>query len=91
VRLFDPAARRWSIYWANSGSGLLFPPMQGGFDGDEGTFFGDDQDDSRPIKVRFRWTRLGRHAARWEQAFLADGAEWEWNWMMEFSRVGGGA
>jgi hypothetical protein len=33
LRLFDPAARNWSIYWANSRNGLLaLPPVVGGFD-----------------------------------------------------------
>src|SRR5262249_35529997 len=27
VRLFDPAQRHWAIYWANSLTGILFPPV----------------------------------------------------------------
>ncbi len=88
VRLFDPARRRWSIYWANSLTGQLFPPVLGGFTGDCGEFFGDDTDDGRPVKVRYRWTRLGPGAARWEQAFSLDGTDWEWNWVMDFTRTG---
>lgn len=33
---------------------------------------GDDTDEGRPIKVVFRWTRLGPDAARWKQAFSLD-------------------
>jgi hypothetical protein len=39
------------------------------------------------VKVRFVWTKRGRDAARWEQAFSIDGAAWETNWVMEFSRA----
>ena len=89
LRTLDRAAQRWSIYWINSTSGTLFPPVHGGFAGDHGEFYGDDVDDGRPVKVRFVWTRLGRDAARWEQAFSFDGREWETNWVMEFSRASG--
>jgi len=48
---------------------------------------GDDSDEGRPIKVVFRWTRLGPDAARWQQAFSLDGKEWETNWIIEHRRV----
>lgn len=86
-RLFDPRQRRWSIYWVNSRDGVMQPPVVGGFDGDRGEFFGDDTDDGRPIRVRYRWTRLRDGLARWEQAFSVDGeASWETNWVMELRR-----
>ena len=87
LRTLDTASRRWSIYWVNSREGRLFPPVHGGFDGDRGEFFGDDEDDGRPVKVRFVWTRLGPDAARWEQAFSTDGRTWEVNWVMEMHRA----
>ena len=90
LRIFDPAQRRWSIYWVDSRFGVLTPPVVGGFAGDHGAFFGDDHHDGTPVTVQFRWTRLGRDAARWEQAFSRDGEAWEWNWVMEFTRIGAG-
>ena len=87
VRTFDVAQRRWSIYWINSRDGVLTPPVRGGFDGDRGVFFGVDSDDGRSVQVRFHWTRLGRDAARWEQAFSLDGRKWETNWIMDLSRL----
>ena len=87
LRTLDHAAKHWSIYWINSTSGALFAPVHGGFAGDRGEFYGDDTDDGRPVKVRFVWTKLGRDAARWEQAFSLDGVAWETNWVMEFSRA----
>ncbi len=95
TRFYNPVTGLWSLYWAtNDGSsmaaatGLLAPPVVGRFDGDIGLFEGDDQFDGRPIRVRFRWTRRGPDAARWEQAFSADGGlSWEWNWSMDFERL----
>lgn len=87
LRTLDRATQRWSIYWINSTNGQLFPPVQGGFDGDRGEFFGADSDDGRAVRVRFVWTRLGPDAARWEQAFALDGGAWEENWVMELRRA----
>jgi hypothetical protein len=81
IRTFDVAARQWSIYWISSKTGVMFPPVVGGFQGDRGEFYGEDQDDGRPIKVRFVWTRLGAGRGRWEQAFSAAGGRtWEPKW-----------
>jgi hypothetical protein len=87
LRAFDLVQRRWSIRWINSASGVLEPPVHGGFDGDRGEFFGLDSDGGRGVQVRFVWTRLGPDAARWEQAFSLDGIAWELNWIMRFSRA----
>lgn len=88
VRALDLAAGRWSIWWINSGRGVLEPPVHGGFDGERGEFYGDDTDEGRPVKVRFVWTRTP-DAPRWEQAFSIDGGRsWETNWIMQFRRAG---
>ena len=86
VRAFDLAERRWAIYWISSTSGVLLPPVFGGFDGDVGTFVGQDVDDGRDVHVRFTWRRIHPDAARWEQAFSLDGHAWETNWVMAFTR-----
>jgi len=88
LRIFDPARRQWSIYWVNSRTGRLFPPVHGGFDGPRGEFYGVDTDDGREVAARFVWTRLGLGSARWEQAFSLDGERWEVNWVMELTRAG---
>src|SRR6266511_141000 len=33
LRLFDPEREEWSLYWANSQTGVLFPPVVGRFRG----------------------------------------------------------
>ena len=94
LRVFNPVTGLWSIHWlTNEGGGIdpasgrFEPPVVGRFDGDEGIFEGDDAFEGRPIRVRFRWLRQGPDAARWEQAFSADGGHtWEVNWVMDFER-----
>ena len=86
VRNFDRAARRWSITWISSTDGALCPPVHGGFDGDRGVFYGEDEDGGENVRVRFVWTRMGEDAARWEQAFSVGGAAWRTNWVMRFTR-----
>lgn len=87
VRVFDLENRQWSIYWINSKTGTLFPPVMGGFTGDRGEFYGDDMDEGRPVKVQYIWTRLGPDRAHWQQAFSLDGKHWETNWTVEHRRV----
>lgn len=87
VRNFDLATRQWSIRWISSLAGALEPPVLGGFDGDRGTFYGEDTHGGEPVKVRFLWTRSGADAARWEQAFSHGGRAWETNWVMELDRA----
>jgi len=88
VRTLDLATQRWAIHWINSRSGVLEPPVHGGFCGDRGEFFGDDFDDGRAVRVRFIWERLGPDAARWTQAFALAGGAWETNWVMDMQRIG---
>jgi hypothetical protein len=87
-RFFDPGSRRWSIYWADARrSGLLDPPVIGGFTGDTGVFEGEDTFEGRPILVRFVWSGITTPTPRWEQSFSEDGGEtWETNWIMDFTR-----
>ena len=89
LRTLDLATRRWAIYWINSTKGVLFPPVQGGFAGERGEFYGVDDDDGRAVQVRFIWLRHGPDAAHWEQAFSLDGQSWETNWVMTMRRVSG--
>jgi hypothetical protein len=89
LRIFDPASRRWSIYWADSRfPGPLEQPVVGAFEGNVGFFECDDTFEGRPIRVRYTWSRVDTGAPRWEQAFSEDGGEtWETNWINDFTRA----
>jgi hypothetical protein len=86
LRHFDLTTRQWSIYWINSREGKMLPPVVGGFRGDVGEFLGDDDDEGRPVKVKFTWRKLSPDAAHWEQAFSYNGGPWETNWIIELKR-----
>ena len=89
LRLYNPVAKQWTINWSSSTTGTLDPPMTGVFSDGVGSFYSHEDYKGRPIVVRFLWTSSGRDAARWEQAFSADdGASWETNWVMDFTRTG---
>ena len=90
LRLFDLADGLWRIYWIDSGGARLFPPVVGSFDGDLGTFRGEDTHDGRPVRVTFRWDRSDPARPVWQQAFSPDGGvTWETNWFMHFRRPEG--
>ena len=90
LRLFDPETRLWSLNWAASRTGKLFPPVTGRFEGGRGEFHGDDTHDGKDVRVRFVWADVSPAGARWEQAFsVDDGRTWVTNWTMVFSRPSG--
>src|SRR5262249_5847350 len=53
LRLYDPAARQWSLNFSNSRSGTLTPPTIGEFKSGRGEFYGQDTLEGRAIFVRF--------------------------------------
>jgi hypothetical protein len=89
VRSFDPTSRQWAIWWLDARHAhTLEVPVKGTFRDGIGTFVADDVLDGRPIKVRFLWLDTLSGSPRWEQAFSADdGATWETNWTMQFTRT----
>jgi hypothetical protein len=88
LRLFNPATRLWSIYWADSNAGSLDPPVVGSFEGKIGHFFARDTYHCRPIIVVFRWDVRNPSLPVWSQAFSTDeGKTWEWNSINVSERV----
>jgi len=89
LRLFDPAAKRWSIWWASDRTGRLEPPVSGAFEAGVGRFHGRDRHGDTPVLVRFVWSDVSATGAKWEQAFSIDeGRSWETNWVMHMTRIG---
>jgi len=94
LRSYDSKNRQWSIWWLDGRTphGRLDPPVQGRFDSGLGTFYGEEQVDGKPVRVRFIWSQITATSARWEQAYWSDaGKTWEANWVMEFRRGEGPA
>jgi hypothetical protein len=88
LRTFDSQKHQWSIYWVSSVTGKLDPvPVVGGFTGQRGEFYAADEDNGRPVKVRFTWNKIDQNHARWEQAFSYDNRTWETNWTADFERA----
>lgn len=87
-RLRDQRTLSWSIWWFDPRFATVGPPVVGTFVDGVGRFYADDSLNGRPIRMRFVWSDIGASAARWEQAFSADGgATWEVNWIMRFERI----
>ena len=88
LRVYDPQAHQWRIYWANRKDGALGTPMVGGFDGAGGAFYDQETFAGRAIYVRFLFTPVVAGSFRIEQAFSADGGTtWEANWIATFTRA----
>jgi len=88
LRLFDTKAKLWRIYWADSNSGALDPPVVGSFENGIGHFFARDTFKGQPIIVVFRWDARNPQRPIWSQAFSTDeGKTWEWNSINVSERV----
>lgn len=89
MRSFDAATRTWAIWWLDGRvPHALDVPVRGSFENGIGLFYADDQFEGRAIRVRFTWQVGSDRSPRWEQAFSADnGANWETNWRMQFTRI----
>ena len=93
VRFLNRSTQKWAIYWASNKTGVLEPPVIGGFDADGiGIFEGDDVEAGKPVRVRYTWSRTRTGHPRWEQAYSPDGGKtWETNWIMDFERTAAAA
>jgi hypothetical protein len=90
LRLFDAASSTWSIYWIDGRLVGIDTPVRGKFEGAIGHFYAQDMYLERPIMIRFTYENVAPDHARWSQAFSPDeGASWEVNWTMEFTRSSG--
>ena len=88
VRLFNPKTKLWSIYWADSNTGVLDKPVTGSFEKGIGRFYSNDVFNGKDILVVFVWDVTNTNEPVWSQAFSDDnGKTWEWNWYMYMSRL----
>ncbi|HEX8272932.1 MAG TPA: hypothetical protein VF615_09870 [Longimicrobiaceae bacterium] len=90
LRLYNPAARQWSLHFANARSGAMGVPAVGEFRDGRGEFLSQEEYDGRMILTRFVITVLGPDSCRFEQSFSDDGGRtWEVNWIAVDTRVKG--
>lgn len=88
LRLFNPQTKLWSIYWANSNTAVLDPPVVGSFENKIGHFYAKDTWEGKPVLVQFVWDARDEMKFQWSQAFSTDnGKTWEWNWYMTFAKA----
>jgi hypothetical protein len=88
LRLYDPQARQWRLYFASSRDGKLDPPTIGQFRNGRGEFYSQDTFGGRAILVRFVISDITPTSCRFEQAFSDDGGKtWEVNWVATDTRV----
>jgi hypothetical protein len=90
LRTLDAANGVWLDYWMNSKTGVpASAGTPGRFVGGVGNFDASDTEDGRPVIYRGCWDQITASSCRWRQGASRDGgATWDWNWIMEWTRVG---
>lgn len=80
LRLYNPEAHQWNIYFANSGASTLSLPVVGEFKDGRGEFYDQEIYNGRATLVRFTVSDVTPDSCRFEQAFSVDGGKtWELN------------
>jgi hypothetical protein len=89
LRLYNPQAHQWNLYWANSKTGLFSGPAQvGEFKNGVGEFYCQDTFNGRMILIRYQWSGISANSAHFEQSFSGDGGKtWEVNWISDQTRM----
>jgi hypothetical protein len=89
LRLYNPQARQWSLYWANPKDGTFSgPPQVGEFKNGIGEFYCQDTYNGRMILIRYVWSAITPNSAHFEQSFSTDGGKtWEVNWITDQTRT----
>jgi hypothetical protein len=89
LRLYDPQAHQWRLYWANASQGVLTSPVSmGEFKDGRGEFYDQETLDGKIILVRHKFWNVTPKSYHFEQAFSADrGQTWEANWIADVTRT----
>jgi hypothetical protein len=92
LRTYDPHTHLWSLYRANSGTGILEPAQIGRFTDGQGEFYAQDKIDGRPVFVRYVWSKITATSAHFEQSLSEDGGKtWKANWISDMAKERDGA
>lgn len=84
LRVYDPQAHNWSIYFNNGSTGSLGTPVVGEFKNGRGEFYDQEILNGRDILVRFSVSDITSTSCHFEQAFSPDwGKTWEVNLIVD--------
>lgn len=87
LRVFNPRAQQWALYFARSTGGMLGTPEVGEFHDGRGEFYAQEPYRGRMILLRFVFADIGSGSSHDEQAFSQDGGKtWETNWINHLTR-----
>jgi hypothetical protein len=90
LRVYNPEAHQWNIYFTNPGTGTLGPAAVGEFKNGRGEFYDQEPFNGKAILLRFSVSDITANSCRFEQAFSADGGKtWEVNFMVTETLVKG--
>ena len=82
LRMYDRKSHQWRVYFANSDSGILDPPMIGDFKDGVGTFVFLDEMAGKTVLVRNIWSGITSRSCRQDWAISADGGRtWIPTWV----------
>src|SRR5579859_7681878 len=69
LRLYDPKAHQWNLYWANAGDGTVGHPLTGEFKDGRGEFYDQELYQGKAILVRQSYSAITADSYHFEQAF----------------------
>lgn len=83
LRVYNPDAHQWNIYFTNPATGALGQPAVGEFKNGRGDFYDQETYNGRAILLRFSVFDITSTSCHFEQAFSADGGNtWETNFVV---------
>jgi hypothetical protein len=89
VRVWHSEEQMWADHWTSAGNGVVNPPQMGRFIDNAGVFVSEEEIDGSKWLYRGVWDQITPISCRWHQSSSSDGgASWEWNWWMDWTRVG---
>lgn len=87
LRMYDPQAHQWYLYWSNSGDGTMGPAAVGRFSSRGGEFYDQEPIAGKAVFIRQRYYDVTPTSYRFEQAISNDGgAHWKANFLAALTR-----